>query len=563
MDQQAQARTWFGPIALDAGSAPSDKPHEFERLWRGFMTARVTLGLVLLALQAVIYRIGASSNTTALMICTAYLALALSVRLLASPRPLGQTLDIQWIAIIGVDMLAFSALQATQDHSINYAPLLALPILMASVLGPLLLALGAAAGSTLLLFVYVTWQSVQSQGEVTAPFLQAALTGAGYFVISFLAHQMASRLANVELSDQRSQLAIRVQRQVNELVIESLTDGVLVIDPNCMVRAANPAARQLLGADAPEHDNRFHLEQQPGWRGLLDLAQLSFSARSAQQAEVAIHHAGQGPRRVRVRTQLTSTTGGGDEPLCVMFVQDQREIEARMRTERLASMGRMSAAVAHEIRNPLSAIAQANALLDEDLSEPRHKLLTSMVQKNTQRLEKIVSDVLDVSGVRRRHSDGASDALELNQAVSRICLEWQQQTSSGQRLHIELARDKLQVNFDAEHLRRILVNLLDNARRYASDQAQTIQVGTAAVAGGQAALRVWSDGVPMDQSVERHLFEPFFSSESRSSGLGLYICRELCEKQGASIAYCRAARNVNAKLIEGNEFSVLMRTQQP
>ncbi len=560
MDQQAQARTWFGPTVLDAGGAASDKPQEFERLWRGFMTARVMLGLVLLALQAVIYGIGAVSNATALLICTAYLALALSVRLLSSPRPLGQTLDLQWIAIIGVDLLAFAALQATQGHSINYTPLLALPILMASVLGPLLLALGAAAGSTLLLFIYVSWQAVQSQGDVTAPFLQAALTGTGYFVISFLAHQMASRLANVELSAQRSQLAIRVQRQVNELVIESLTDGVLVIDPTCLVRAANPAARQLLGADAPEHDNSFHLEQQPAWRGLLDLAQRSFGARSAQHGEVAIHHAGQGPRRVRVRTQLTSTTGGGDERLCVMFVQDQREIEARMRTEKLASMGRMSAAVAHEIRNPLSAIAQANALLDEDLNEPRHKLLTSMVQKNTQRLEKIVSDVLDVSSVRQRHSDG--DALELNQAVSRVCLEWQQQTDSAQRLHIELARDNLRVSFEPEHLRRILVNLLDNARRYASDQARAIQVGTAAAASGQAALRVWSDGAPMDQSVELHLFEPFFSSESRSSGLGLYICRELCEKQGASIAYCRAARNVNARQIDGNEFSVLMRTQQ-
>jgi len=73
---------------------------------------------------------------------------------------------------------------------------------------------------------------------------------------------------------------------------------------------------------------------------------------------------------------------------------------------------------------------------------------------------------------------------------------------------------------------------------------------------GQGALSVWSDGLPMDQTVERHLFEPFFSSESRSSGLGLYICRELCEGYGASIAYYRTQRNMGDKLVPGNEFFI-------
>ncbi len=560
MPSDAIAQSWFGPSVLDAGVGPSDKPQEMERLWRGFMTARVMLGLVLLALQGVIYTVGAASSATAIATCAAYLVLAVGMRLAGRPRPLGKTVDTQWIAIIGVDILAFAALQVAQGHSINYAPLLALPILMASVLGPLPLALAAAAGLTLLLFLYAAWESVQSQGDATALFLQAALTGAGYFVISFLAHQIASRLANVELRAERSQLAIRVQRQVNELVIESLTDGVLVIDPHCSVRAANPAARLLLGVDASLQDKAFGLALQRGWQGLIELAQLSFARGAAQQAEVTIRHAGHGPRRVRARTQLTSTPGGADESLCVMFIQDQREMEARMRTEKLASMGRMSAAVAHEIRNPLSAIAQANALLDEDLSEPRHKQLTRMVQQNTRRLERIVADVLNVSSVPQRHDDSASGALELNQAISRICQDWQQQTDSAQRLRVDLADEAIQVSFEDEHLRRILINLLDNARRYASDQAGAIQVWADRATNEQGTLRVWSDGAPMEQSVETHLFEPFFSSESRSSGLGLYICRELCEKQGASIVFNRSARNVRGTRIDGNEFVVSFRT---
>jgi two-component system sensor histidine kinase PilS (NtrC family) len=527
------------------------------------MTTRVTLGLALLLLQSTIYVLGIAKDATLILISTGYLAATLIVRMKSRPRQLGLTFDPQWIAIIGVDILVFAALQAAQGSSINYAPLFALPILMASVLGSLLLAMGAAASVTLLLFAYATWMSIQMPGETTAHFLQAALTGAGCFVISFLASQIATRLANVELLVQRSQLATQVQQQVNELVIESLTDGILVLDQRGTVRAANPAARLLLGARRAITASSFGLATQTGWRGLFDLMNLSFSKHAAQVADVTIHHTGQGPRRVRVRTQLTATQDGSAESLCVMFIQDQREMEARMRTEKLASMGRMSAAVAHEIRNPLAAIAQANALLDEDLSDPRHKQLTQLVQQNTKRLEKIVEEVLDISRVQHHDSTLESQALVLNETVTRICHDWQEQARCNHRLGVRLAPHPVEVRFQAEHLRRILVNLLDNACRYASTHQDAIQVSTRLLPMEQGSLSVWSDGSPMDQSVERHLFEPFFSSESRSSGLGLYICRELCERHGAAIAYYRAQRNVNGTPVEGNEFLVTFQAFPP
>jgi two-component system sensor histidine kinase PilS (NtrC family) len=559
MRQQPEAQSWFGPSLFEAGVDPVDKPQEFERLWRGFMTARVTLGLVLLLLQSTIFALGTTKDTTLSLICAVYFAEALTVRLLARPRPLGKTFDSQWIATIGVDILAFSALQVAQGVSINYAPLFALPILMVSVLGSLLLALGAAAGVTLLMFAYAAWLSIQAPGDSAAHFLQAALTGAGCFAISFLANLIATRLANVELRAQRSQLAARVQRQVNELVIESMTDGILVVDQRGSVRAANPAACLLLGADRAFRAHSFDLASLTGWQGLVDLMSLSFASHEAQQADVAIHHAGQGPSRVRVRTQLTATEGGNGDSLCVMFIQDQREMEARMRSDKLASMGRMSTAVAHEIRNPLAAIAQANALLDEDLSDPRHKQLTQMVQQNARRLEKIVEDILNIAQVQQHENTVISGALDLNATVSRICQDWKIQSGSEHRLRVNLRPGSIEVRFESEHLRRILVNLLDNARRYASHQLDAIQVSASRSTAGQVFLSVWSDGQPMEQSVERHLFEPFFSSESRSSGLGLYICRELCEGHGAAIVYFRTTKNVRGKSVEGNEFIVTFR----
>lgn len=563
MSAKASTKSWFdSTLALETGADTSDSPKESERLWRGFMTARVMLGLVLLLLQVVIYELGSGKDRAGMVLCAGYCIAALTLRLRSGERPLRESLDIRWLAISGVDIVAIAALQWAQGTSINYAPLFVLPILMASVLGSLLLSMAAAAGVSLFLLAYAIWMSVQMPSEVATYLLQAALSGAGCFVVAFLASQSATRLANVELRAQHSQMAARVQRQVNELVIESLTDGILVLDDACIVRAANPAAQRMLGTGGAV-PGLFDLTALPGWQGLVNMMQTSFADNASKEGEVTIQHVGQGPRRVYARTQLTPMMGETGQSLCVMFLQDQLEMQARMRTEKLASMGRMSAAVAHEIRNPLSAIVQANSLLDEDLVDQRHRQLTQLVQQNARRLEKIVEEVLEVSRVRRRAPSRTSSVVELGMAVGKCCRDWQAQTKSDRVLCFEVPARECRVSFEFEHLRRILVNLLDNARRFSDDQPDAIHVSIAATAIGQSVLRVWNRGQPLDQSVQRHLFEPFFSSESRSSGLGLYICRELCEEHGAVIAYRRAARKIGTVLIEGNEFLVTFRGAEP
>jgi two-component system sensor histidine kinase PilS (NtrC family) len=560
MQSSEAASSWFGPSRIDSWLEPPEDNHEFERLWRGFMTARVTLGVVLLVLQGTLLALGQASNQWLVLICGGYFVAALMVRLGSRPRRLGRTFDLQWATVIGVDVLAFTALQFLQDFSINYTPLFALPVLLASVLGSLLLAMGTAAGVTLLLLIHAFWMSLQTPGEVAPHFIQSALTGAGSFVIAFLAQQLSARLASEEQRARRSQYAARVQQQVNDLVIESLTDGILVVDGHGIVHAANPAARKMLQADErPILATPFNLDAEPGWESLAKLTHDVFSVLSTGQADVNIQHPGHGTRHIRVRTRMTTPQRGGTEGLCVMFLQDQREMEARLRTEKLASMGRMSAAVAHEIRNPLAAIAQANALLDEDITDPRHKRLTSMVQQNSRRLERIVDEVLNISRVGKRTVTFEPQALALNDAVERICRDWALQTGSDSILLVNLSKAQTEVDFEPEHLRRVLVNLLDNARRYASRKAESIQVSTVLSSSGQAVLGVWSDGPRMEPSVEQHLFEPFFSSESRSSGLGLYICRELCEGHGASISYQRSRRIVRDSPIGGNEFLVGLR----
>ena len=556
MTQPPVARSWFGPAAPWASVIHTDDTREFSRIWQGFMTARFTLGLMLLVLQVTLLAIGNSHSKTLLLISLAYFASTLTTGLFGRPLFLGDSFNHHWIRLVGLDVLAFSSLQLLQGNPVNYTPLFALPVLLASVLGSLRLALGTAAGVTMILLCSTLVGYLDGGTDTTVSLLQAALTGVGYFAIALLANQLSSRLSSEGLRVRSSQAAVNLQRQVNELVIEALPDGVLVVDRQGAVLTANPAALKLLAATPQAELRLTHLHLEPGWQPLLELTQQTFAQGLGRQQDVTIRHAGQGPRRIRVSTRPTNPQDLDGESLCVLFLQDQRELEARMRTEKLASMGRMSTAVAHEIRNPLAAISQANDLLDEDLSDPRHKRLTHMVGQNAQRLAKIVNDILNASRAQPEDGSMAPLQIDLNETVGRVWRDWSNQNHRPQGLPLDLSAQTITVQFEGDHLRRVLVNLLDNANRFAPQRADGMQVQTQALQAHAATLRVWSEGPPMDRTVERHLFEPFFSSESRSSGLGLYICRELCEGHNASIGYQRSTREVEGHMVEGNEFFV-------
>jgi len=553
------SNSWFGPVEKQSGAWESEPGGEsFGRLWRAFMAARVTLAGVLLALQAFIYALGQPVNQAMILLCVAYFVAALAVRMWAHPKPPGSNFDAQWLSTVGVDVLAFSALNFLQSGAINYTALFALPVLLASVLGPILLALGTAAGVALLLLADAWWASLQLPGDSTARFLQAGLSGSGFFIVALLANQLALRLSREQERARSGQSAARMQTQVNELVIDTLVDGVLVVDTNGIVRAANPASRRLLATEGTARSAPFVLAAEAAWQPLAELAQVTFEEHTPQQADVSLEHSSRHARRLQVRTRLAASRDGSHESLCVMFLEDLREMEARVRTEKMAAMGRMSAAVAHEIRNPLAAITQANALLEEDLSDPGHRQLTSMVRQNAQRLARIVEEILNISRVQEQVPLGQTGNLQLDGMVQQICSDWARQTASGHRLQVGAGAGSTAVLFETEHLRRLMVNLLDNASRYASATSGAIQVATEITASGQARLSIWSDGQPLEKTVQSHLFEPFFSSESRSSGLGLYICRELCERHGALIGY----RRVMHTTLEGNEFFVLFRSAQ-
>lgn len=528
-----------------------------ERLWSTFMTARVAVASVLVLLQVGVLLLGGQSNGLSLMLCLAHLVSAIAGQRFLHPATRSGAWRWPWLPTVGLDWVVYVLLQTLQPGGLNYSLLFALPVLMAATLGPQRRALAAAASVTLFLLTDATWRSWLHGEDGAARYLQTALTGTGYFLIALLAHQLAVRLAREEALAETSQTAARTQAEVNALVIETLTDGVLVVDRHLQVWAANPAARALLGdasGPTPEH---FWLTDRSHCAPLCELIRHTLNTHLPQFAEIQLDTPNDHRQQLRVRTRPIANTADhtpADGPSCVVFLEDLHEIEARIRAEKLAGMGRMTVAVAHEIRNPLSAIAQANQLLTEELHDPMQQRLVHMIGQNTQRLNRIVDDILNVVRIPSRPALKDAHPLDLDGALMNTLSEWCGQHACTTRVASHPRCGGVRVRFDAEHFRRVLVNLLDNAHRYASMEPAAIQIDTGMETADTVRLSVWSDGAPLEPGIRRHLFEPFFSSESRSSGMGLYLCRELCDRYQARLDYRRADRDGRA----GNEFFVLM-----
>ncbi|MFM7704874.1 MAG: ATP-binding protein, partial [Rubrivivax sp.] len=461
----------------------------------------------------------------------------------------------RWLLTVGVDLLAFFVLHLLQaEAASSFTALLVLPVLMAGVLSSRVLALGTAAAVALMLLAVGT-RAAAGSPEGMIVLAQQGFTGIGFFVIALLTSELTTRLLREERAAAGSLEMVRRQAELNRLVLDEMSEGVLVVDRALTVQAANPAARLLVAADGAAPLTQAALARQPSWGVLAQAVEAAFQGQGWPEEGrlVEVRLADGAPRSLIVRMRFTRAQGppgtpdpagaeapgrGAGQDYCVLFLEDARTVQARARQDKLAAMGRMSAGIAHEIRNPLAAIAQANQLLGEEVGSPGLQQLSRMVEDNVRRLQRIVGDVLEAVAAPGQAEAAACDARAV---VAGAVSEWVAAAAgpdgAADLVRLDLSAVALPVQFDAEHLRRVLVNLLDNARRHGSGGPGSIQLRLARRDEGSAVVALASDGEPIPPAVERHLFEPFFSTRSRGSGLGLYICRELCERHGASIEF--------------------------
>jgi two-component system, NtrC family, sensor histidine kinase PilS len=198
-------------------------------------------------------------------------------------------------------------------------------------------------------------------------------------------------------------------------------------------------------------------------------------------------------------------------------------------------MGRLTASIAHEIRNPLAAIGQVGQLLSEDVRDPLHQRLASIVRENTQRLNRLVEDVLRAA----RRDSPLTDEFDLLE----FCSSWlgefvRDRGLTGEAIRLE-APAGLIVRFEQNQLRQVLFNLVDNALRYCSGRPGSIEIRAdpPGERAGPLCLWVFDDGPGVAAADRESMFEPFFTTHTRGTGLGLYLAREFCMANGFDLAY--------------------------
>jgi two-component system, NtrC family, sensor histidine kinase PilS len=219
----------------------------------------------------------------------------------------------------------------------------------------------------------------------------------------------------------------------------------------------------------------------------------------------------------------------------VVFLEDLSRIQAEAQQMKLAAMGRLTANIAHEIRNPLSAINHAAELLLEEpnLTETQNRLLT-IVHDNTQRLDRMVQDVLKLNRRDRAHRETFPMAEFLHTFVAQFC---QIEKVPEDIISLSIEHDG-SVTFDRSHLNQVMWNLCRNALRYCQRRPASIRIALRPGALGNALeLNIHDDGPGVPEAIRPHLFEPFFTTAASGTGLGLYIAREICDANNSSLEY--------------------------
>ncbi|WP_420476116.1 sensor histidine kinase [Noviherbaspirillum sp. ST9] len=451
----------------------------------------------------------------------------------------------QLLVQLMVDIAAISLLYVTAGGARSGLAILYLfPLAGAAVLAPLVLALFFVSVVTLIMLSESGYQLLHSMSDVSPS--RAGLYGAAFFAAIFVINRLAAKLIKQEnLAAQRGH-ELQVQEAINRLVIADMGDGILVVGADTEVFAGNPAAERMLGFAMPNGKARWKITDFPPLAPIAD-AFLAWRNRRDDDADAPIFvmikpgdTTSSMPRDLRreLVTHLKLRFGkvesaGLAEDRSVIFVQDVTEIENQAQQLKLASMGRLTASIAHEVRNPLSAIAHAASLLKEDAVEPTQVRLLNIVGDNVVRLNQMIEDILKLS--RKAHAN--SDPLELEPFLEELLDEFHE----SHRVPPDMIRlgsmAGIRVRFDPLHLREVVVNLLTNALRYASGRDGSIRLEVVSPQANRLELHVQDDGPAITPEVRSHLFEPFYTTSSKGTGLGLYVARELCLNNDAMLDY--------------------------
>jgi two-component system sensor histidine kinase PilS (NtrC family) len=344
------------------------------------------------------------------------------------------------------------------------------------------------------------------------------LISAGYFAIAFAAATVGRYTQVSERLVQQRNIDIANLEQINRVVIRDMKDGVLVLDLKGVVRGYNlqaltqlnvadyaAAGQRLIQWSAPLHDAWEHWRSDPG------KPQVPFAVESTASTLL--------PRFVRIGSGVSGGT--------LVYLEDLGRARSEAQNLKLAALGRLTASIAHEVRNPLSAIQQAAQLLEEDeMVPPEGVRLLNMIRNNGKRIDRIVTEVLQLNRRDRRNPE----MFRLQDALQHLIDE----ISAGDQMPYRTivldfaAPPDLVIEFDRGHFDQIFWNLLRNAWQFCRKKPGSIQVSVALESSpDRLHLDIIDDGPGIAPEYREHTFEPFYTTRTSGTGLGLYIAREL------------------------------------
>lgn len=397
-----------------------------------------------------------------------------------------------------------------------------------------ILATLVAAIAVLAVLADAFWMVGHNQAEV-GTLLPAGILGSLLFTVSLIVQLMASRLATAEAQADAAEARIAALQRINQQIIVHMDRGILLVDAALRLSPVNAAATRLLNLGANEMISMGQVSP--------DLANQYLEwLESGRHKPEPFRIQLDGPALVASFSKLDEMPDSSN----LIFIEDYTPVTQFAQSLKLNSLSKLTASIAHEIRNPLSAIRHAAQLLSEsDTVAKADAVLCNILVNNSDRVTDIIENVTEVS----RRKAPQMERVALYPWLEHFLDDYRQQRTDKIDLTLEGDSKGATVSVDTVHLQRVLSNLIDNALRHSKtdtgESVATVRVSTEALQG-----QVLIDVVDRGHGVAEHnigrLFEPFFTTAKDGSGLGLYLCKELCEINGAGLVYQRTTANESA-----------------
>lgn len=390
----------------------------------------------------------------------------------------------------------------------------------------------AAMGTILALIEHSA--SMLTYPVVSGSYSQVGILGFALFSTSLVINFVAARLKKAEAVAQRSVSDLAKLSKLNELVVARLDTGILVVDHEANVQLSNERARSLLN-----FGDTTTLEQ------VNELLHQKFTSwRQTGEEEQPIRLTKHGPN---IALRFVSLSNQADANV-VIFLEDRSHAEQHAHQLKLAALGRLTSAVAHEIRNPLGAISHAGQLINESTNlMPDDRRLVDIVNQQSERINLIIKSILRLG---RPHMSEPT-LMDLDDWLSKFRASFVQ-THGCRGDKLALSPTKLEVYMDPDHLHQVLTNLCENAIRHGDADnggaTKILMSGGHLGNGGVPFLDITNDGPEIPVELEDKIFEPFFTTHGTGTGLGLYLARELCQDNNAQLDYIRTS--------EGSRFRI-------